>query len=172
LDTRHLVRYSSSEALHFIFESALLNGVGSLKVILFLLLSLLLESPLYADVLIKAKEAALPPADEISYRGISRGPGIKLISPASSAQGVSSPLNLKIVFEPHGGATIDTSTVEVVYLKSPSIDLTDRVKKGISEKGIELSKAEVPPGEHHLQIRVTDSNGLASLSEIILKVTK
>lgn len=126
----------------------------------------------HAEVLIKNSEAALPQANDVVYRGISRGTGVKVIAPAAGAEAVSSPLHLKLVFEPHGGAKVDPSSVEVVYLKSPSVDLTERVKKGLSATGIDLANAEVPPGEHRLRVTVTDSNGLTSNSEITLRVVK
>lgn len=135
-------------------------------------LSMFVLLPVHADVLIKKKEAALPQADEITFRGISRGAGIKLVSPAAEGQAVSSPFHLKLVFEPHGGAKIDPSSVQVDYLKSPTVDLTERVKKGVTENGIEMLKAEAPPGEHRLRVSVTDSNGQTSRSEITLKVVK
>ena len=56
---------------------------------------------------------------------------------------VKSPLNLKLKFESFGGSKIDPDTVKVIYLKSPAIDLTQRLKKHIRSDGIELDTADV-----------------------------
>ena len=75
-------------------------------------------------------------------------------------------------FDPHGGAEIEPDSVQVVYIKSPTVDLTGRVKKGVTKKGIELPKAEAPPGEHHLRVSVMDSNGQTTNSDFTLKIAK
>ncbi|GAB2181273.1 hypothetical protein DLREEDagrD3_14960 [Denitratisoma sp. agr-D3] len=125
-----------------------------------------------AAPLIKDSEAKLPAASGgLATRGITRGPGIKQISPDPS-QDIKSPLNLKVAFEPRGGAKIDLSSVKVTYLKSPSVELLDRVKPGLSETGIDLSGAEVPPGDHQIRVSVTDSEGRQSSSIVELKVVK
>lgn len=125
-----------------------------------------------AAPLIKDSEAKLPAASGgLATRGITRGPGIKQISP-DPAQDIKSPLNLKVAFEPRGGAKIDLSSVKVTYLKSPSVELLDRVKPGLSETGIDLSGAEVPPGDHQIRVSVTDSEGRQSSSIVELKVVK
>lgn len=125
----------------------------------------------YAAPLIKDSEAKLPDAPGLATRGITRGPSIRQISPEPE-QAIKSPFNLKIGFEARGGAKIDPSTVKVTYLKSPSVELLDRVKPGLSEGGIDLANAEVPPGEHQIRVSVQDSEGRQSNSVITLKVTK
>lgn len=122
--------------------------------------------------LIKDAEAKLPAAaGGLATRGITRGPGIKQLSPDPS-QDIKSPFNLKVAFEPRGGARIDLSTVKVTYLKSPSVELLDRIKPGLTETGIDLSGAEVPPGDHQIRVSVTDSEGRQSSSVVEIKVVK
>jgi len=122
--------------------------------------------------LIKDSEAKLPAAaGGLATRGITRGPGIKQLSP-DPAQGIKSPFNLKVAFEPRGGAKIDLSSVKVTYLKSPSVELLDRVKPGLSETGIDLAGAEVPAGDHQIRVTVQDSEGRQSSSILELKVLK
>ena len=126
----------------------------------------------FAALLIKDAEAKLPAAaGGLATRGITRGPGIKQVSPDPS-QDIKSPLNLKVAFEPRGGAKIDLSSVKVTYLKSPLVELLDRVKPGLSETGIELAGAEVPPGDHQIRVSVTDSEGRQSSTIVELKVVK
>jgi hypothetical protein len=60
----------------------------------------------------------------------------------------------------------------LTYLRSPSVDLTERVKAGLSEKGIDLKVAEVPPGEHQIRVSVQDSDGRQSNVVLNLNVTR
>lgn len=125
-----------------------------------------------AGQLITESEAKLPAASTVVTRGITRGPGIKLVSPEPAADGIRSPFSFKVVFEPRGGARIDPASVKLSYLKSPAVDLTERVKAGLSEKGIQLEGAEVPPGEHQIRLTVQDTEGRQASTVITLKVVK
>lgn len=135
--------------------------------------SMLLAGSAHAAVtLIKDAEAKLPAASGgLATRGITRGPAIRQVSP-SPEEAVKSPLNLKVSFEARGGASIDPGSVKATYLKSPTVELTDRIKPAISAGGIDLSDAQVPAGEHQISISVTDSEGRQSNSVITLKVAK
>ena len=126
-----------------------------------------------AAPLIKEDEARLPAASgALLTRGITRGPGIKVLSPDPAAMSVKSPFNLKVAFEPRGGAKIDPASVKVTYLKSPAVDLLDRVRPGLSERGIDLAGAEAPAGEHQIRVTVQDSEGRQTNTIINLKVSK
>ena len=112
-----------------------------------------------AEVLITEKEAALPASSGVlATRGISRGPAVKLESPAADVPAMA-PFNLKVKFEPRGDAKIDPSTIKVTYLKSPPVDLTSRLKTTISSNGIEFTNATAPPGTHPIRILVKDTEG-------------
>lgn len=125
-----------------------------------------------AAPLITDKEAALPGAQgDLKTRGIARGPGIKMVSPDPTAA-VKGAFDLKINFESRGGNKVDPASVRVTYLKSPTVDLTPRLKAAISENGIQLPKAEVPPGEHELRISVKDAEGRESNSTVKISVQK
>jgi hypothetical protein len=122
--------------------------------------------------LISSKEAALPPAaGTLATRGISRGPGIKLTSPEADTP-VMAPFDFKINFEARGDAKIDPSSVKVVYMKSPFIDLTPRLKSAISANGIDFAKADVPPGTHTIRVTVKDTEGRETNSVLNLVVNK
>lgn len=122
--------------------------------------------------LITEKEAQLPPAKgELKTRGIARGPGVKVISPDPQAS-VKGPFDLKIKFEPRGGNKIDAQSVKLAYLKSPMVDLTDRIKQSISDEGINLEKATIPPGEHQIKVTVKDAEGRETNSVITIVVVK
>lgn len=130
----------------------------------------LLSLPVRAVTLINSDEAKSPSATFIpATRGIFRGPGIKLASPDTSAA-VPSTFNLRVLFEPRGDTRIDPAATKMVYLKATPVDLLPRVKSSAS--GIILEGAEVPPGEHFIQISVQDSEGRVTNSVLHLNVVK
>ena len=129
-----------------------------------------LQSAVRAEVLITAEEAKLPAATVPPMRGITRGPGIEQVSPPPDA-GVSSPLAFKIKFEIRNKVEIDPRSVKLVYLKAQSIDLTERIRKYLTPDGIEMSRAEVPPGVHVLRLDIADKQGRTASAIIRLTVT-
>ncbi len=106
--------------------------------------------------LITDQEAKLPAAPQATYRGVTRGPGVKLVSPASVTEGA---FPLKVTFEARGGSKIDPSSVQVTYLKNPSVDITSRVRSGIRPDGIDLAAVTAPGGDHPIRISVKDDEG-------------
>jgi hypothetical protein len=123
--------------------------------------------------LITADEARLPNATgQITSRGVTRGPGIKIVSPDPAAQGLKGAFDLKIAFEARGGSKIDPASVKLTYLKNPLVELTDRVKAGIKPEGIEVRQVAVPPGEHQIRVTVKDDEGRQSSSVISVNVGK
>lgn len=121
-----------------------------------------------AAPLITPKEAKLPDAaGSLNTRGISRGPTVKCVSPEPGAT-VKGPFEFKVTFEPRGGSSINTSSVKVTYLKSPTVDLTPRVKSSVSDSGIDMKHAEIPPGEHQVKVSVQDSDGRESSTIVTL----
>lgn len=134
--------------------------VRNILVILPIILANLFNSTISsAAELISLKESSLPDANGGgATRGISRGPGIKIVSPNPDSH-VIAPFEFKVDFISRGGSAIDKNTVKVTYLKTPLVDLTERLEDAISEKGIRLKSAEVPPGTHQLKITVQDIEG-------------
>jgi hypothetical protein len=125
-----------------------------------------------AAPLISAKEAALPAASgTLATRGISRGPSVKLVSPEADTP-VSSPIDFKVNFEARGEGKIDPASIKVVYMKSPFVDLTPRLKNAISASGIDFAKADVPPGSHTIRVSVKDVDGRETNSVFTLVVSK
>lgn len=124
-----------------------------MKARLTLLCGLLMATSVTAEVLIKESEEKLPPSlvTTPATRAITRGPGIRVVSPEGA---VLSPFPLRVVFEPRGGAKIDLSSVTMTYLRTPNVNLMDRVRGGLSEKGIDIVTAEAPPGEHQIRLTV------------------
>ena len=125
-----------------------------------------------AAPLITVKESALPAASgTFATRGISRGPTVKLNSPEVDTP-INSPFDFKVLFEARGEGKIDPNSVKVVYMKSPFVDLTPRLKSAITPTGINFSKAEVPPGTHTIRVTVKDMDGRETNRVITIVVNK
>lgn len=137
-----------------------------------LLLGALLSSAAQAGPLVTPEEAARPPMMVSATRAITRGPTIRQVSPDASVKTLKSPMELKVAFEPRGGSKIDLDSVQVIYLKTPTVDLLERVKSGLSEKGLELSDVGLPPGDHSIQLTVQDNEGRRGTTVLNLRVVK
>ena len=83
---------------------------------------------------------------------------------------VRSPMHLQIRFQAFGGAKVDPSALQVTYLKSPEVDLTDRVKPFVQASGIDIPGAILPPGDHVLRVDIKDSDGRTGTTSFVLKV--
>ncbi len=121
-------------------------------------------------VLISADEAKLPPpkgAIAVATRGITRGPKIAYVGAADETK---SPMRLQLKFESFGGAKIDTDSLKVTYIKSPSVDLTPRLKPFVKPDGIDMPDAELPAGDHVIRVDVKDSEGRTASTSFTLKV--
>ena len=122
--------------------------------------------------LITEDEARLPALPKMATRGgITRGPGIKVVSPSPDGQ-VKAPFAMKVEFQPHGGSKIDAGSIKITYLKKPAVDLTPRLKAAISESGINLGDANVPAGAHDIRIDVTDAEGRTKSETVSFTVIK
>jgi hypothetical protein len=150
----------------------------SMKAPIFLAVALapfaLAPAPAFAAdrlILVTADEAALPPAAtaELSRRGVTRGPKVRLISP-DGVTGQKSPLHLQLKFESFGGAKIDPKDVKIVYVKKRAVDLSERVKPFTQGAGIDIGEAEVPPGDHTFRVDVKDSDGHVATALFTLNV--
>jgi hypothetical protein len=134
---------------------------------------LTLTSPVSAGLLlVTPAEAVLPAGDVPAMRGITRGPSIELASPNPGIKSVKSPFDFKVRFLPHSGSTIDLSSVQVLYVKTPTVNLTQRMATYISDKGISVTGAQVPPGEHTVVVSVADSSGRRGTSVMVINVVE
>jgi hypothetical protein len=132
--------------------------------------ALLFSGTSRATQLITEDEAKLPPpkaAIAADRRGIMRGPKVEFVSPGD---GVSSPLRLQLKFESYGGAKIDPDSVKMIFLRTPNVDLTPRVKPFVHADGINMQDAELPPGEYTIRIDLKDSDGRPGTTIFALKV--
>ena len=107
-------------------------------------------------ILITEEEAMLPNAQVLSTRAITRGPGIKLLTPTEVP---AKSFALKLNLEARGGTKIDPGSLKIEYLKQPIVDLTSRFKAGLQGNHIELQQAKVPEGQHAIKVSIKDSEG-------------
>ncbi|WP_256806348.1 hypothetical protein [Bradyrhizobium sp. Bra78] len=131
---------------------------------------LLLSGASRATPLITEEEAKLPPpkgAIAADRRGIMRGPKVEFVSPGDA---VNSPMRLVLKFESYGGAKIDPESVKVIFLRTPNVDLTSRVKPFVQSDGINMQDAELPPGEYTVRVDIKDSDGRPGTTIFTLKV--
>jgi hypothetical protein len=132
--------------------------------------SLSLTGAVHATPLITDEEAKLPPpkgAIAADRRGILRGPKVEVLTPSEP---VSSPMKLQLKFESFGGAKVDPESVKVIFLRTPNVDLTSRVKPFIQADGINMQDAELPPGEYMVRVDIKDSDGRPGTASFTLKV--
>jgi hypothetical protein len=121
--------------------------------------------------LITEEEAKLPPpkgAVAVDRRGILRGPKINFVSPAEPGR---SPVHLQLRFESFGSAKIDPDSIKVLYLRTPNVDLTPRIKQFVMPAGIDIPDTELPPGEHMVRVDIKDTDGRPASISFILKVS-
>lgn len=124
-----------------------------------------------ATVIITEEEGKLPPPKEMpapSDRGVTRGPKIEL--DADDKAVLRAPLHLKLKFRTFGGSAIDLGTFQASYIKEPAVDLTTRLKPFAQQTGIDIPDAQLPPGEHFIQVSIKDSDGRAVTKVFKLKV--
>jgi hypothetical protein len=128
--------------------------------------------PAGAVTLVSQAEADLPASHEPPFnpRGVTRGPGIELLSPSDTA--AKSPMIFHVTFHAHNGALIDPASVTVLYLKAKPVDLTERIRPYVTADGIDIKDAEVPPGTHLFRIFARDSEGRGGTQTIKLSVTR
>jgi hypothetical protein len=121
-------------------------------------------------VLISPIEAAMPDDSvKSNTRGIIRGPGVEVVSPDLNSI-VKGAFNFKVEFKERGGNKIDKDSIKVIYMKSPNIELTPRLNKAISEKGIFFDNAEAPSGTHLIKIILKDVDGRETENIFSIKV--
>ena len=127
-----------------------------------------------ADILITEAEANLPSPVDVSLttRGLTRGPVVEQVTPDPDAAPVKSPLPLKIKFQTRNNVPIDKDSVKLTYVRTPGVDLTNRIKAHIGDDGIDMKQAEVPPGNHVIRIELKDQQGRSSTATIKLSVAK
>jgi hypothetical protein len=121
--------------------------------------------------LVTEEEASRPNGFYRLNRPVTPGPVIEVLAPPPAAF-VNSHFEMKIRLTPHGGATIDRDSIEMVYWKVPAVDLTQRIRQFIKGNSIDLADVEMPAGIHPLRFVVKDSRGRSTAFFFEIWVTK
>jgi hypothetical protein len=123
-----------------------------------------------AVTLITDDEAKRPNDPQLgATRGITRGPAIHF-EPPTSNPAPHAPFDFRVHFEAHGGAAVDPDHIRITYLKTPNVDLTDRLRPYITAQGIDMPAAQLPGGEHALHIVVEDTEGRSGEATFTVKI--
>ncbi len=130
--------------------------------------------------LITPEEAAQPPAPpgarELPHSGpldIGReppdiGPIIEVLRPTEGTAPVP-PIEIVIRFTPRQ-QPVDLKSLKVSVVKLISIDITDRVRPYVTDRGIQIPDAKLPSGEHTVRISLSDVTGAASVRQATMKI--
>lgn len=127
------------------------------------------------DWLITPEEAAMAPSTEpprgiigVGREDISTGPVIDVVEPLNGGRG-SMPIQVLIRFTPRS-EPVDLASLKVTLVKFIQIDITDRIKPFVTQDGIDVKEAKIPPGKHRVRITVSDKAGGASVKEVSFEV--
>jgi hypothetical protein len=117
--------------------------------------------------LITAEEAKLPAFQghpPLKMRGMVLGPRIVVLAPQAKGENFVSqrPVKLHVRFDTIDGAAVDMRTLKVTYLRLFGIDITDRVKPYVNGDRIDIENAEIPAGEHAIELQIKDVQGRTS----------
>lgn len=124
-----------------------------------------------ATVLIKDEEAQRQdaPVPEGDLGGFSRRPEIAVLEPIGA---VTAPFRFAVRFKAHGSAKIVVPNIRVYYHKKGPIEITQRLRAGLSADGINIDDALTPPRKHTLRIELEDSEGQKEVSFVKLEIVK
>lgn len=119
-------------------------------------------------VLITPEEALLPtPKDVFASRAITRGPRIDLADfDSGQIRSAAAAAQVQGIWRRHDQPAIVSHDLH----ESPNVDLTPRVKPFAKPTGIDISEAEVPPGEHLVRVEIHDSEGRQTSTVFLLSV--
>lgn len=99
-----------------------------------------------------------------------RGPVIEIYSPAAD-QVYRKPFPIDVEFKPSpDGHPPVMDSLKLTYQKYWGVDITDRVKPYIKGNKIAVPDADLPNGEHSIEIAIEDSQGNESTKVFRLEV--
>jgi hypothetical protein len=113
----------------------------------------------------------MPAAISVIETKYDSGPKIKVVEPPPDAE-FRAPIRLIITFIPREGTAVDLKSFKLEYLKFVSIDITGRVAGYVGPGGVNVEKADLPPGDHKLRITLKDTQGGISQQVYSVKIAK
>jgi len=103
------------------------------------------------------------------------GPRIVIHSPnvnVADKPTIHAPLKLDVEFDPTDGTQVDMGSLKVIYLKLWGIDITDRIRPYLTSDGIHADNADLPLGEHSIEIDIKDTLGRVTRTTMTFTVVK
>lgn len=125
--------------------------------------------------LITEEEAKLP--DDViqdRLRDPFPGPVINIVGCPKEAYAL--PVELTVELKAFAGANIDMDSLRVVYMKQPRVNLTPRIREANAIRQsdnkvvIAIQNAEIPPGQHQIQVWAKDSRNKDSETYLSIDV--
>lgn len=117
-----------------------------------------------------AAEAKVPERHRTKSLTLTGAPKIQLLAP-SVTQAVAAPFPIELKFQPGPDARVNPETFKVLWGRL-GIDITKRVleQTKVTEAGLQLSNAKVPPGMHRLRLSVEDDKQREGTLNVTLEV--
>jgi hypothetical protein len=81
-----------------------------------------------------------------------------LVSPVSDGN-IPNQSRIQIQFLTRNGIKLKSDTFKMTYMKTPLIDLTQRVAPYVSDSGVDVPKAIMARGKHLIRFEIMDIDG-------------
>lgn len=94
-------------------------------------------------------------------------PRIQVLEPALSGSALKNPLLIELRFAAEPDAEIDPASFRAFY-GFLRLDVTERILKAVQvmKAGLRVDNAQIPAGSHRLFLRIVDSKGRVSETEL------
>lgn len=120
--------------------------------------------------LVTPEEAAQPKARAlIPTKSDPGGPRVTVRRPGIAVE-IKPPVTIDIAFEPQDGARVDLGSLKVTYMSLFDVDITERLQPYLNPTGIHAEDADIPPGQHTIEIAIRDAAGRRSVERLSFRV--
>jgi hypothetical protein len=98
-------------------------------------------------------------------------PQIRILTPALGKT-LTPPLDIELLFVPTGNTAIRPDTFRICYVGMLTMDITKRItdRVPVSDKGLRVSGATLPHGQHRLVMLVADARGRLARREAVFDI--
>jgi hypothetical protein len=98
-------------------------------------------------------------------------PQIRIVAP-TLGKTLTPPLDIELQFVPAGSSAIRPDTFRVCYMGMLTMDITKRItdRVSVSDKGLRVSGAQLPHGQHRLVMLVADARGRLARREAVFDI--
>ena len=98
-------------------------------------------------------------------------PQIRIAAP-TLGKTLTPPFDIELVFVPTGSTPIRPDTFRVCYMGMLAMDITKRItdRAPVSAKGLHLSGAKLPHGQHRLVMLIADEHGRLARREAVFDI--